>query len=121
MDLTTSMRVGAVGNACCAFSKDLVGAFSASTGPAASTRRRSSVPPPSAGRLDAVPAFVETPQPHRAKVQVPDSVVDGLHPNRFVDQHGAHRQLTRVPGNGARHADTANFIMAGIRQRRKPR
>ena len=69
-------RVGAVENAFCAFSKDLVGAFCASTGPAASTRGIS-LARMTDGREAARP-FVEPGQADRAEVQHPNSVIDFL-------------------------------------------
>src|SRR5688572_9034457 len=118
--MTMIERVVAVGNAFCAFSKDLVGAFCASTGPAASMRRWSS-PSPHARGLNAVPTFVEAAESHRTKMQIPEAIVNRLEPDVFPDQHGTHRQATRVPGDPALGTDATNFIMARVFQRRQPR
>src|SRR5258707_6139298 len=116
---TSMKRVGAVGNAFCAFSKDLVGACCASTGPAASTRRMSWSPPPAASRLDAMTAFIEAPQTHGSEMQIPEAVIDGLQSDRFMDQHGADDQHTGLPGDRARRTDASDFIMSGIFHRRQ--
>src|SRR5687768_8277633 len=116
MTMTMMARVVAVENAFCAFSKDLVGAFCASTGPAASTRRVSS-PPPDAGRLHTVPTLVESSQTHRTEMQVPDPIINGLETNGFTDQYPADGQLARVPRDGAGRTNTSNFIMPGVNDR----
>src|SRR5438132_302765 len=117
MDLTTSMRVGAVGNAFCAFSKELVGAFCASTAPAASTRRISSGPSPYASGFDAVPPFIETHKTNGPEMEIPNAVVDGLETDVLVRQYGADGQHPRLPGDGARGTDAAEFVMPRILHR----
>src|SRR5437762_5257206 len=98
--MTLMKRVGAVGNAFCAFSKDLVGAFCASTGPAASTRRISSSPP-HARWLDTMPTFIETAKTNRPEMQLPEAVIDGLESDIFMDQDAADGEYARVPGDHA--------------------
>src|SRR6266516_6187612 len=119
MDVTPMMRVGAVGNAVCAFSKDLVGAFCASTGPDDSTRRMSSSTPPYARRLDTMTTFIEASQTNGPELQIPEPVIDGLQSDRFVDQHGADGQHAGLPGDRARGTDASDFIMSGILHRRQ--
>src|SRR5207249_9437154 len=108
MDVTAMMRVGAVGNAFCAFSKDLVGAFCASTGPAASTRRISSSSPDASG-LDPMTMFIEASQPNRSEMQIPETVIDGLEADLLMDQHGADGKHARWPGDGRGGADTCDL------------
>ena len=68
------IAVGAVGNAFCAFSKDLVGAFSASTGPAVSMRAIS-FSSPHTSRVDPMAAFIKAAEAHRSEMHVPHAVV----------------------------------------------
>src|SRR5436190_18916936 len=110
------MRVGAVRNAFCAFCKDRVGALWASTCPAASTRG-SSPSPPDAGWLEPLAPFIETPEPHGAKVQVPDPIIDRFEADRLTPQDRADADHARVPRNRATRADASDFVVTGIRER----
>src|SRR5437899_3484505 len=119
MDLTTSMRVEAVGNACCAFSKERVDACWASTDPAASTRGCSS-PPPDARRFDPPAPFVQAAESNGAKMEIPEAVVDRLEADVFPDQDGTHGHGARVPRHRAAGADAPNFKVARILEQRQP-
>ena len=87
--MMTMMRVGAVENAIGAFSKEFVGAFSASTIPAASTRRRSRLP--SSDRFNLTRSLAIQLAEHNIRVNcvVPNKIgspvgKDEFNPNRKV-------------------------------------
>src|ERR671922_634430 len=113
MDLTTSMRVGAVGNAFCAFSKELVDAVCASTAPAASTRGISSGPPNASG-FDAMATFIQTAQTDGTEIQVPESLVNRFKPDILVNQDGADGEHTAAPRDATGGTDPANFVVARV-------
>src|SRR5687767_10098076 len=100
LNMLMMMRVGAVGNACCAFSKAFVGAVLASTMPAASTRRSSSLT--ASGRLNPSRSLIEATQPDGTEMQVPLPIIDRFEADRFADQHRADDDIARVPRHDAR-------------------
>ena len=110
--MPTTLRVGAVGNAFFAFSKECVDAFSASTAPTASTRR--SDLSPSSRRGNSPGAFIESSQPNRAEVEIPFAIINRFEPNRFTDQHRTDDRGSRVPPHHAGRRDTAELVMPRI-------
>src|SRR5688572_17868242 len=105
--MMTLMRVEAVGNAVCAFSKALWAPLCASITPAASIRSVSWLPPPCG--FNSPRAFIETAQANRAEVQIPFPIVDRFEPNRFANQDGTHDGGLRVPPHDARRRHAADF------------
>jgi hypothetical protein len=112
------MRVGAVGNAVCAFSKVLWAPLCASTTPAASMRSASSLAPPCG--LNPSGPFIEAAEPHWTEMEIPLAVVHGFQPNPFADQHRTDHDGLRVPRHHARRRYAAHFIVAWIDHRRQP-
>src|SRR5438132_8325354 len=107
-----TLRVGAVGNARFAFSKECVDAFCASTAPAASIRRsdlsRSS-------RRDNSPrAFIESSQPDRPEVEIPFAIINRFQANGFPDEHGTDDRRFRVPPHHPGRGDPAQLVMARV-------
>src|SRR6476661_5984158 len=107
-----TLRVGAVGNARFAFSKEGVDAFCASTAPAASTR--CSDLPPSSRRDNATRAFIESSQPDRPEVEIPFAIINRFEPNGFPDQHGTDDRRFRVPPHHAGRRNAAQLVVPGI-------
>src|SRR6187200_3748045 len=106
------MRVGAVENAGCAFSKTLVDASCASTGAAASTRDLLSGP--TVGWRDPADALVESTEANRPEVQIPFAIIDRFQADVFTDQHGTDDDVTRLPRHHAWGMHPSAFIMPGI-------
>src|SRR6476620_652149 len=80
------MPVGAVENAAAAFSKDPVGAVSASTGPAASTGSASRHHARRRQRRDRTSPFIQPAEADRGEGQRPPSIGHFLERNVFVVQ-----------------------------------
>src|SRR5262245_20277208 len=114
MGNTSIRRVGTVGNAFYAFSKDLVGAFWASIGPAVSTR---AVLRPMSQRRQTMRPLVEPRQTDHTKVQDPHAVLDFFESDIFAAQHFREKQRTAPPRHGTDRRYAADFQMAGVLQR----
>src|SRR5689334_7906197 len=115
--MTGTVRVGAVGNAFLAFSKEGVDAFCASTAPAASIRGLT-LSLPATRRFNPPRALIKSAQSNRAEVEIPFAIVDRFESNRFANQDGAHHGGSRVPPHHAGRGHATHFVMPGIFHRR---
>src|SRR5437016_11910385 len=116
MGNTVLRRVGAVENAFCAFSKDLVGAFWASTGPAASTRGVSAVR--MTHRRQGANPFVETSQTYCPEVQQPQAIVDFFKRHVLPAEHLGQVESTAAPRRLAKRRDAAHLHVPRVLDRR---
>src|SRR5262245_36594781 len=106
-------RVGAVENAFCAFSKELVGAFCASTGPAASTRGSALLPQ----RGDSTSPVIKASQHNRSEIDGPLALVELFQRDVLAGERRTHKQIGAAPGDAADARHATDVEMAGVVQR----
>src|SRR5262245_23057548 len=119
MGNTSLMRVGAVENAFCAFSKELVDAFCASTAPAASMRALS--PCRMAHGRQRPRALIEARQSQGGEVQHPDTIVDFFEADGLAGEHLREMHLATAPRDLADRRPATHVPVPGIVDGRQPR